>query len=90
MVKMKLFDCYYDYDFGHDLYFTLGQFMNFNLLDTTIHTTEYWTWEPNIQLSLNVFAGSVLSFSIDVLSFSLSMSFISYRSPMNLSHIKEL
>jgi hypothetical protein len=87
---MKLFDWYYCYDFGHDLYATIGQFENFNLLDTTIHTSEFWTWEPNIELSMSVFAGSVVSFSIEILSFSLSMSFISYRCPMNLSHTREL
>jgi len=87
---VKLFDKYYDYDFGHDLYFTIGQFENFNLLDTTIHTSEYWTWEPNICLTLSVFDGSMFSFGIEVLSFSLSMSFIPYRFPMNLSHTREL
>jgi hypothetical protein len=87
---VKLFDYYYDYDFGHDLYATIGQFENFNLLDASIHTSEYWTWEPNIQLSMSVFGGSVLSFGIEVLSFSLSMSFIPYRYPMNLSHTREL
>ena len=87
---VKLLDYYYDYDFGHDLYATIGQFHNFNLLDATIHTSEYWTWEPNIQLSLSVFNGSVFSFSIDVLSLSFSMSFIPYRFPMNLSHTRKL
>jgi hypothetical protein len=86
---VKLLDYYYDYDFGHDLYATIGQFDNFNLLDATIHTSEYWTWEPNIQLSMSVFGGSVFSFSIDILSLSLSMSFIPYRFPMNLSHTRE-
>jgi hypothetical protein len=87
---VKLFDYYYDYDFGHDLYATIGKFENFNLLDTTIHTSEYWTWEPNIRLTLSVFDGSIFSFGIEVLSFSLSMSFIPYRYPMNLSHTREL
>jgi hypothetical protein len=86
---VKLFDYYYDYDFGHDLYATIGQFENFNVLDATIHTSEYWTWEPNIQLSMSVFGGSVFSFGIEVLSFSLYMSFIAYRFPMNLSHTRE-
>jgi hypothetical protein len=87
---VKLFDYYYDYDYGHDLYAIIGQFRNFNLLDATIHTSEYWTWEPNIQLSMSVFSGSVFSFGIQVLSFSLCMSFIPYRYPMNLSHTREL
>lgn len=87
---VKLFDWYYDYDYGHDLYAIIGQFENFNLLDTIIHTSEYWTWEPNIQLSMSMLSGSVFSFSIEILSFSLSMSFIPYRGPMNLSHTREL
>ena len=86
---MKLFDYYYDYDFGHDLYATIGQFENFNLLDTAIHTSEYWTWEPNIHLTLSVFSGSVFSFGIEILSFSFSMSFIPYRYAMDLSHTRE-
>jgi hypothetical protein len=86
---MKLFDYFVDYDFGWDIYATIGQFENFNVLDTTIHTSEYWNWEPNIQLSLSVFNGSVFSFGIEVLSFSLYMSFIAYRFPMNLSHTRE-
>jgi hypothetical protein len=88
--EMKLFDYFVDYDFGLDIYATIGQFENFNLLDATIHTCEYWNWEPNIQLSMGVFSGSVLSFGIEILSFSFSMSFIPYRFPMNLSHTREL
>ena len=86
---MKLFDYYYDYDYGHDLYATIGQFENFNLLDASIHTSEYWTWEPNIRLTLSVFDGSIFSFGIEVLSFSFSMSFIPYRYAMDLSHTRE-
>jgi hypothetical protein len=87
---MKLFDYFVDYDFGWDIYAIIGQFENFNLLDTSIHTSEYWTWEPNIRLTLSVFDGSMFSFSIEVLSFSLSMSLVPYRFPMNLSHTREL
>ena len=87
---MKLFDYFVDYDFGWDIYAIIGQFENFNLLDTSIHTSEYWTWEPNIRLTLSVFDGSMFSFSIEVLSFSLSMSFIPYRYAMDLSHTREL
>jgi hypothetical protein len=87
---MRLFDFFQQEDYGQEIYLTIGQFENFNLLDTTIHTSEYWTWEPNIQLSMSVFSGSVFSFGIEVLSFSLCMSFIPYRFPMNLSHTREL
>ena len=87
---MKLFDAYYDFDFGHDAYFTIGQFNNFNLLDAEFHTSSYWTFEPNIRLTLSVFDGSIFSFGIEVLSFSFSMSLVPYRCPMNLSHTREL
>jgi hypothetical protein len=86
---MRFLDYFVDYDFGWDIYAIIGQFENFNVLDTTIHTSEYWTWEPNIQLSMSVFSGSVFSFGIEVLSLSLYMSFIPYRFPMNLSHTRE-
>jgi hypothetical protein len=87
---MKLFDYFVDYDFGWEIDATIGQFKNFNLLDASFHTSEYWTWEPNIRLTLGVFDGSIFSFGIGILSFSLSMSFIPYRYPMNLSHTREL
>jgi hypothetical protein len=86
---MRLFDAYRDRDYGIDAYLTLGQFKNFNILDASFHTTDYWDWSPNIRLTLSVFGGSVFSFAIEVLSFSLSMSFIPYRCPMNLSHTRE-
>ena len=87
---MKLFDSYYDYDYGHDFYAIIGQFENFNVLDTTIHTSEYWTWEPNIRFTLSIFDGSIFSFGIEVLSLSFSMSLVPYRYAMNLSHTREL
>ena len=85
---MKLFDYYYDYDYGHDLYAIIGQFENFNVLDTTIHLSEYWSWEPNIRLTFSVFDGKVFSLDMHMWSFSFSMDFISYRCPMDLSHTK--
>lgn len=87
---MKLFDSYYDYDFGHDLYFTIGQFKNFNILDCEIHTSEYWSWEPNIRLTFEVFAGTVFTIKFSAWSFSFDLDLISYRYPHNLSHTREL
>jgi hypothetical protein len=86
---MKLFDYYYDYDFGHDLYLTIGQFENFNILDAEIHTSEYWTWEPNIRLTLSVFDGTLFAIRFSAWSVSFDLDFISYRSPFNLSHTRE-
>jgi hypothetical protein len=87
---VKIFDAYTEWDYGRSAYLTIGQFENFNLLDTTIHTSEYWNWEPNIHLTLSVFDGSIFSFGIEVLSFSFSMSLIPYRYAMDLSHTREL
>ena len=86
---MKLFDFYATVDYGQEIYLTIGQFENLNILDAQFHTTDYWDWSPNIRLTLSVFDGSIFSFGIEVLSFSFSMSFIPYRFPMNLSHTRE-
>ena len=85
-----MFDAYTEWDYGRDAYLTIGQFENFNIIDASFHSSSYWNWEPNIRLTLSVFDGSIVSFGIEVLSFSLSMSFIPYRFPMNLSHTREL
>ena len=87
---MKLFDFYKDYDYGHDLYITIGQFNNFNLIDAEIHTSEYWSWEPNIRLSFEFLAGTLFTIKFSAWSFSFDLDFISYRYPFNLSHTREL
>jgi hypothetical protein len=86
---VKLFDFYATVDYGQEIYLTIGQFENLNIIDAQFHTTDYWDWSPNIRLTLSVFDGSIVSFGIEVLSFSFSMSFIPYRCPMNLSHTRE-
>jgi hypothetical protein len=86
---MRLIDYYYSYDFGNDAYLIIGQFRKFNVFDASFHSSSYWDWEPNVSLSLSVFAGSVFSFRIEILSFSLSMNLISYRYAMDLSHTRE-
>jgi hypothetical protein len=87
---MKLFQTFYDYDFGHDFYVTIGQFENFNILDAEIHTSEYWTWEPNIRLTLSIFDGTIFTIRFSAWSVSFDLDFISYRSPFNLSHTREI
>jgi hypothetical protein len=87
---MKLFETFYDYDFGHDFYVTIGQFENFNILDSEIHTSEYWTWEPNIRLTLSIFDGTIFTIRFSAWSVSFDLDFISYRSPFNLSHTREI
>jgi hypothetical protein len=85
---MKLFDFYTEWDYGRDVYLTLGQFNNFNILDAQFHSSCYWDWEPNLELTLSIFNGSIFSLEIRFLSFSFSMSLIPYRCAMNLSHIR--
>jgi hypothetical protein len=87
---MKIFDIWQDYDYGWDGYFTIGQFNNFNILDVELHTTEYWSWEPDIRLTFEVLAGTLFTIRFSVWSLSFDLDLISYRSPFNLSHTREL
>ena len=87
---MRLFDFYKDYDYGNDLYATIGQFKRFNVLDVEIHTSEYWSWNPHMRLTLGVLCGSIFSIDFSIWSFSFDMEFISYGAPYNLSHTREL
>ncbi len=86
---MKLFDYFVDYDFGWDIYATIGQFENLNIIDASFHTTDYWSWEPNIRLTLSIFDGKVFTIRFSAWSVSFDLDFISYRSPFNLSHTRE-
>jgi hypothetical protein len=86
---VKLFETFYDYDYGNDLYATIGQFENFNILDVEIHTSEYWSWNPRMRLTFEVLCGSILSINFSIWSFSFDMDFISYQYPYNLSHTRE-
>ena len=87
--QLKLLDYYYGYDYGHDFYTIIGQFNKFNLFDATIHTTEYWSWEPNLQLTLSLFDGRVFSLNFSILSLTVYMNFLSYRCPMDLTHTRK-
>ncbi len=87
---IRLFDKFYNYDYGHSAYFTIGQFENFNILDAEFHTSEYWSWSPDIRLTLEILAGTLLTVKFSVWSFSFDLDLISYRSPFNLSHTREL
>ena len=89
MRNMKLFDYYYDYDYGHDLYAIIGQTDWCNLCDITIHTTEFWSWEPSIRLTVGLFDGKAFSFELSVFHCSFYLGLMSYRSPMDLSHTRE-
>ena len=86
---MKLFDFWKDRDYGWDIYFTIGQFKNFNLIDAEIHTSEYLSWEPNIRLTFGVFDGTLFTIRFSAWSFSLDLNLVSYRYQFNLSHTRE-
>jgi hypothetical protein len=86
---VKLFDVYTDYDYGWDGHFTIGQFKNFNILDVELHTSEYWSWEPDIRLTFEVFAGTLFTIRFSAWSLSFDLNLISYRCPFNLSHTRD-
>ena len=89
-MKFKLFDFFTQYDYGTEIYFTIGQFENFNIIDVEIHTSEYWSWNPRMRLTFEVLCGNLFSIDFNIWSFSFSMDFISYQYPYNLSHTREL
>ena len=86
---MKLFDCYYDYDFGYDFYAIIGNSPRLNLLQLKFHTTEYWSWEPDIRLTFELFSGKVFGMRLSLWSVSLYIDILHYRFPMNLNHTRE-
>ena len=81
---MKLYDFLTCEDFGIDAYLILGQFSKFNILEIVYRSSSYQFLEPNINVSFGFFDGNVLSFSIRAWSIGISVSFISYRSPLSL------
>lgn len=89
MRQLKLFDFFRDYDYGNDIYITIGQFKKFNILDVQFHTSEYWSWNPRMRLTFGVLCGTVFSIDYSIWSFSFGLDFISYEAPNNLSNIRE-
>jgi hypothetical protein len=87
---VKFFDVYTDYDYGWDGHFTIGQFNNFNILDVSFLSTEYWSWEPDIRLTFEALAGTLFTIRFSAWSLSFDLDLISYRYPFNLSHTREL
>jgi len=86
---LKLFDYYLDYDYGWDLDFIVGNFNKFNLIEGSVHTTEYMDWEPDISLTVSVFRSSVFAFDINIWIFRMSICFIRYRAAMDLKYLRE-
>jgi hypothetical protein len=86
---MKLFDYYYDYDYGYDFYAVIGNSPELNLLQLEIHTSEYWSGEPNFRLTFELFAGKVFGVKLSLWSMSLDVDLLNYRYPMDLNHTRE-
>jgi hypothetical protein len=86
---MKLFDYYYDYDFGYDFYAVIGNSPGLSILQLEIHTSEYWSWEPDFRLTFELFAGKVFGVKLSLWSISLDVDLLNYRYPMNLNHTRE-
>ena len=87
---LKIFDYYYEYDFGHSLDFIVGQFKKFNLIEGICFTTEWADWEPNLSLSVSVFKSSVFAFDLSIWKFYLRMSFIHYRAAMDIKFVRDI
>ena len=86
---MKLFDYYYDYDYGYDFYAVIGNSPGLSLLQLEMHTSEYWSWEPDFRLTFELFAGKVFGAKLSLWSMSLDVDLLNYRYPMDLNHTKE-
>jgi hypothetical protein len=87
---VKFFDFFHQEDYGQEIYLTIGQFENFNLIDAEMHSSEYWSWEPDIRLTFEVLAGTLFTIRFSAWSLSFDLDLISYRYPFNLSHTREL
>ena len=86
---MKLFDYYYDYDYGYDFYAVIGNSPGLSLLQLEIHTSEYWSWDPDFRLTFELFAGKVFGMRLTLWSMSLDVDILNYRYPMDLNHTRE-
>jgi hypothetical protein len=86
---MKLFDYYYDYDYGYDFYAVIGNSPGLSILQLEIHTSEYWSWEPDFRLTFELFAGKVFGVKLSLWSMSLDVDLLNYRYPMDLNHTRE-
>ena len=87
--KMKLFAFYGDRDYGYDFYAIIGNSPRLNLLQFELHFTEYWSWEPDIRLTFELFAGKVFGMRLTLWSMSLDVDILNYRYPMDLNHTRE-
>jgi hypothetical protein len=74
----------YEYDYGPDVKVVVGAFRRFNAIEILLSASEFWTWEPNIDLSIGLFNGSVASLSLVLFSAHAVLRFGNYRYPVDL------
>jgi len=86
---VKIFDFFTQYDYGREIYFIIGNSPGLNLLQLELHTTEYWSWEPNIRLTFELFSGKLFGMRLSLWSVSLDVDILHYRYPMDLTHTRE-
>lgn len=81
---MGLIQARYEYDYGPDLRIVVGAFGRFNAVEILLSASEFWTWEPNIDIGIGLFNGTVLSLSLVLFSAHAVLRFWNYRYPVDL------
>jgi hypothetical protein len=62
----------------------VGAFGWFNAIEAMFSWSEFWTREPNIDLGIGLFNGSVVSLSLVLFSGHAVLRFGNYRYPVEL------
>jgi len=86
---MKMFDFFTQYDYGREIYFIIGNSPELNLFQLELNITEYFSWEPDIRLTFELFSGKVFGMRLSLWSVSLDVDILQYRYPMDLTHTRE-
>lgn len=81
---MVLIRARYEYDYGPDFRIVVGGFRRFNAIEILLSGSEFWSWEPNIDVGIGLFNGTVLSLSLVLFSGHAVLRFGNYRYPVEL------
>ena len=81
---MGLIRARYEYDYGHDVRVVVGPFGSWNAIELMFSWSEFWAWEPNAEVGIGLFNGSVISLSRVLFSGHLVLRFCNYRYPVEL------
>lgn len=81
---MGLIQYRYEYDYGPDVLIVVGAFGRFNAIEILLSASEFWTWEPNIDIGVGLFNGTVLSLSLVLFSTHVVLRLGNYRYPVEL------